>query len=367
MENTLNNNYDTSLFDIRELSNYIEIHKIGLTSIQGKIFSPIDDNIRALKEYFTNLGYLPFFEETFVSGKTDKPASPHIIRLAPLSITSQKTKSPSIVLNIILFIATVCTTLIVGAFNQGGNPFANFADIFLGIPFSFSLLLILTGHELGHYFTSRHYGVSVTLPYFLPIPHPLIGTMGAFIRIKSILPDRRALIRIGAAGPIIGFILAIPITIIGISLSKVANISGSGGLPLGSSLLFKLLAYLLHPNIPQGYDLVLHPMAFAGWLGFLVTALNLLPLGQLDGGHIAYAIFGKYRKYVTIGTIVILAIFGIYWPGWFFWILLIVFFGLRHPKSQNEIMPLRTLDKVFAGLALIVFILAFIPIPFPIK
>jgi len=351
----------TSLFDINELSDYIEIHKIGLSTIQGKIIEPVDNSINNLTQYFNDLGYTAYYD------KTDIQESPHSVRLVPLTMTTTKTKNPSIAINIVLFIATIFTTLLVGTLNRGGNPFTNFKDIFLGIPFSFSLLLILTGHELGHYFTSKHYGVSVTLPYFLPIPHPLIGTMGAFIRIKSILPNRRALIRIGAMGPIIGFILAIPITIIGISLSKVAIVSGTDGLPLGSSLLFKILSGIIHPNIPQGYDLVLHPMAFAGWLGFFVTALNLLPLGQLDGGHIAYAVFGKYRKYVMIAIIATMAVLGVFWPGWFFWILLIFIFGLRHPPSQNEIMPLRTSDKIISALALLVFILAFIPIPFPIK
>jgi membrane-associated protease RseP (regulator of RpoE activity) len=354
------NNSQASLFDINELSDYIEIHKIGLSTIQGKIIEPIDDNINNLEQYFNDLGYTAYYD------KTDVLESPHLLRLMPLTQVTAQAKKPSIAINIVLFIATIFTTLLVGTLNRGGNPFANFKDILLGIPFSFSLLLILTGHELGHYFTSKHYGVSVTLPYFLPVPHPLIGTMGAFIRIKSILPNRRALIRIGAAGPIIGFILAIPITIIGISLSKIAVVSGTDGLPLGSSLLFKILSGIIHPNIPQGSDLVLHPMAFAGWLGFFVTALNLLPLGQLDGGHIAYAIFGKYRKYVMIAIIAIMTVLGVFWPGWFFWILLIFIFGLRHPPAQNEIIPLRTSDKIVSALALLILILAFIPIPFPI-
>ena len=348
------------LITIEEIASYIEIKKIGLTSITGRIFEPVENNIKELNRYFTDLRYIPFFD------KTDEPTSPHIINLVAMSTTKKK-QSPSVILNIVLFVATIFTTLLVGTLNRGGNPFTNFTDIFLGIPFSFSLLLILTGHELGHYFTSRHYGVSVTLPYFLPIPHPLIGTMGAFIRIKSALPNRHALVKIGAAGPIIGFILAIPITIIGIAASKVVLVSGTSGFQLGSSLLFKLVAYLFHPNIPPGYDLVLHPMAFAGWLGFLVTALNLLPVGQLDGGHIAYAIFGKYRKYVTILVIIIMALLGVLWQGWFFWILLIVIFGLRHPKAQNEITPLQLSDKILAIISLVILILSFIPSPFPIK
>lgn len=354
------------LFNIKELANYVEIHKIGLNSIHGKILSPIDENINILRTYFRNKGFLPYFDNTNLAD------SPHIIYLAQIGVESvadtKKSKYRSTVIPILLFAATVFTTLLVGSLNRGGNPFNRFTDLFLGAPFSFSLLLILGGHELGHYFTSRKYGVSVTLPYFLPIPHPLIGTMGAFIRIKSVIPNRQALIRIGVAGPLVGFILAVPITIIGIALSKTTNLATANeGIKLGSSLLFKFISNLIHPQIPAGYDLVLHPMAFAAWLGFFVTALNLLPMGQLDGGHIAYAVFGKFRRVATITIIIIMAILGLLWPGWFFWILLVFLFGLRHPKAQDEITQLTTSDKAWALVALIIMILTFIPNPFPIK
>lgn len=357
---------ESLLVDVKELESYIEIHKIGLNSLRGRILFPIEESIAAMKIYFHETGFSPYFD------KTNLVDSPHIIYLTRINSNqtsiAKSSQHRSVVISAALFIATVFTTLLVGSLNRGGNPFAHFTDIFWGIPFSFSLLLILGGHELGHYFTSRKYGVSVTLPYFLPIPHPLIGTMGAFIRIKSVIPNRRALVKIGVAGPVIGFILAIPITIIGIALSKITNVSTvSTSINLGSSLLFKFISYLIYPHIPAGYDLALHPMAFAGWLGFFVTALNLLPVGQLDGGHIAYAIFGKYRKIVTIIIIVMMAALGLLWPGWFFWILLIVLFGLRHPKAQDEITQLTTSDKVWAMIALFVMILVFIPNPFPIK
>lgn len=346
---------------VKDLEPYIEIKHIEPLSIQGQIRHPINDNIVFIKKYFNNLGFQPFFE------KVDNEISPHIISLIRLNNTKIKRRTSPIVLNIVLFIATIFTTLFVGALNRGGNPFAKFSDIVLGIPFSFSLMLILSGHELGHYFVSRHFQVKTSLPYFLPIPHPLIGTMGAFIRVESILPNRKALIRIGLSGPIIGFLLAIPITIIGITLSKIIPTDNFVGLKIGSSLLFNFLTYLIHPKIPSGYDLVLHPMAFAGWLGFLVTALNLLPVGQLDGGHIAYAVFGKYRKYITLLILVGIAILGLFWPGWFFWILIIVLFGLKHPKAQDEISNITKTDRIYAVSALLIFILTFIPIPFPMR
>ncbi|MCX8014890.1 MAG: site-2 protease family protein [candidate division WOR-3 bacterium] len=346
---------------IKDLAPFIEIKNIEPLTIRGQIREPINENIDLIKRYFNNLGFQPFFD------KFDSEVSPHIISLVPSDVAKSRQKSPSIILNIVLFVATIFTTLLVSALNRGGNPFANFTDIFLGVPFSFSLMLILSGHELGHFFVSRHFQVKTSLPYFLPIPHPLIGTMGAFIKVESMLPNRKALIRIGASGPIIGFLLAIPITIIGIALSKVIPTDNFVGIKLGSSMLFNFLTQLIHREIPAGHDLVLHPMAFAGWLGFLVTALNLLPVGQLDGGHIAYAVFGKYRKYVTLFILIGIALLGIFWPGWFFWILLIVLFGLRHPKAQDEISKISTTDWIFAFSALVIFILSFIPVPFPIR
>ncbi|MBS4015839.1 MAG: site-2 protease family protein [Candidatus Latescibacteria bacterium] len=364
-ENTQNPIHESDLFDIRELSRYMEIGKIGPMSIKGKIFTPLDKNIAPLGDYFKNQGYLAFFDIT------DDRENPHSINLGRSVIQTgiaEKSQSRSTIISIVLFIATVFTTLLIGSLNRGGNPFINIKDFMLGIPFSFSLLLILTGHELGHYFTARKHKVVVTLPYFLPIPHPLIGTMGAFIRIKSVLPNKNALIRIGLMGPLVGFILAIPITIIGIKFSEVVDTTQmTSAFRLGSSILFHVIYKIFHPNLPDGHDIMLHPMAFAGWLGFFVTAINLLPIGQLDGGHIAYAIFGRKRKYVMIGVIVALALMGLLWPGWFFWVLLILAFGLKHPKAQDEITPLTKKDKILGLAALVILILAFIPSPFIIK
>ncbi|MCX7784852.1 MAG: site-2 protease family protein [candidate division WOR-3 bacterium] len=353
------------LIDEKELSQYIELAEIQATGISGKILPPLEGNIKKLKEYFLQRGYQPLFEK---SANKMYPHRIHLITLPETKSTIQKNWISSNYVNLILFVATVFTTLLIGAINRGGNPFSQIKDFALGIPFSFSLLLILGGHELGHYFTSRHYGVSVTLPYFLPIPHPLVGTMGAFIRIKSMLPNRRALLRIGVAGPIIGFLIALPITLIGIAHSQVIQITKAEyQIRLGAPLLFNIFTFLFHRNIPQGYDLVLSPMAFAGWLGLFVTALNLIPAGQLDGGHIAYAILGRYRKIFTFFLIPTMAGLGILWPGWFFWILLILITGLRHPQTQDEITPLKTSDKILAVVALIIMLCSFTPNPFPIR
>ncbi|MEO0092242.1 MAG: site-2 protease family protein [candidate division WOR-3 bacterium] len=355
---------ESFLIDEKELSEYMEIAEIQATHITGKILSPLEENIKNLRDYFHELGYQPLFE------KLPAQAYPHKIHLIPVSEIKSENKSwlSSNFINLILFIATVFTTLLIGAINRGGNPFSQFKDFALGIPFSFSLLVILGGHELGHYFISRHYGVSVTLPYFLPIPHPLVGTMGAFIRIKSMLPNRRALLRIGVAGPIVGFLISLPITIVGIAHSQISQIIETDHqIRLGVPLLFKFLTFIFHRNIPEGFDLVLSPMAFAGWLGLFVTALNLIPAGQLDGGHIAYALLGKHRKIVTVLLIPLMAGLGVLWPGWFFWIFLILIIGLRHPQTQDDITPLRTSDKVLVIFALLIMVCSFTPNPFPIK
>lgn len=351
--------------DEKELSQYMEVVEIQATHITGKILPPLEENITKLKEYFNQFNYQALFE------KSVNKLYPHRIHLV---VQSQFTSPPPTnwfranLVNLILFVATILTTLLIGAINRGGNPFVQIKDLALGIPFSFSLLLILGGHELGHYFTSRHYGVSVTLPYFLPIPHPLVGTMGAFIRIKSMVPNRRALLKIGVAGPIVGFLISLPIILIGIARSQITQITQpENQIRLGTPLLFKFFTFLFHRNIPQGYDLVLSPMAFAGWLGLFVTALNLIPAGQLDGGHIAYALLGRYRKIITFVLLPTMTLLGLLWPGWFFWILLILITGLRHPQTQDEITPLRISDKILAFVSLIIIICSFTPNPFPIK
>lgn len=359
-------NYPAELFpiDLNPISKFFEIHKIGFDFLEGKINEPINTNIQHLKVFFQNNGYTAFFIQN------NNSFSPHRIKLNSLIVGQNKEQLPikSLILSLSLFLLTLISTLVIGALNRGGNPFHNFKDIFLGIPFSFSLLAILSGHELGHYFTARKNKISVSLPYFLPIPHPLIGTMGAFIKIKSIIPDRNVLIQLGIAGPLIGFILTVPITIIGIILSKITEIPQTeSAFRLGSSLLFFLLTKIIYPSLPSGYDIVLHPMAFAGWLGMFITAINLVPLSQLDGGHIAYAILGKNHKYLIITLLILLGFLGLLWPGWFFWILLIFVFGLKHPPAQDEITPINKNDKILAIIGLIIFILSFIPNPFPIK
>ena len=275
---------------------------------------------------------------------------------------------PRIAVNIILFLLTVFTTLLAGAIQEGVNPLKNPEGIIKGIPFSFTLIGILLAHELGHYLIARKYGMNVTLPYFIPAPPypPLpIGTFGAIIKMRSPVRDRRMLLDVGATGPLVGVAVSIPFLILGLRLSEVRLIQGQVGMTLGSSLLLSLLSWLVVGPIPKGYDIAIHPVGFAGWLGLLVTSLNLLPIGQLDGGHVAYALLGERQniisKYVFLASLA-LAIFG--WPGWLLWGLLLFIMGFRHPPPMDWWVPLDRKRKIIGWLTLAVFILTFIPVPF---
>ena len=211
--------------------------------------------------------------------------------------------------HILLFMLTVFSTLLAGALMQGANVISNPISIFKGIPFSLTLLLILGTHEFGHYYYAQKHNVEASLPYFIPAPPFifLIGTFGAFIQIKSAIKNREALLQIGAAGPIAGFVVAVPSLIFGLNISEVYEKNDmQNALLLGDSILMKFLIWLTHPNLLETQDLMLHPVAFAGWIGLLVTMLNLLPIGQLDGGHIAYAMFGKKQQWIARTSLIAL-------------------------------------------------------------
>lgn len=267
-------------------------------------------------------------------------------------------------LHIILFFATLLTTLFFGAAQRGLNPLSGL-NILEGIPFSFTLLTILGTHELAHYLASRRHGVSATLPYFIPAPN-IIGTFGAVIKMKSPITDRRALLDIGAAGPLAGFVIATLAVVLGLGYSKVEAPSGeSEGLRLGSSIIFNILVRVVLDIEPEGYDLLLHPIAFAGWIGIFVTSLNLLPVGQLDGGHITYAIFGGWHRLISNLMIPVLFLLGFFgWTGWLMWAILLIFLGTRHPPILNPFIPLDRRRRRIGWLCLAVFILTFSPVPF---
>jgi len=282
--------------------------------------------------------------------------------------------------NIVLFITTIFTTMLSGSllFIEGENltlgkligEMLSYENLFRGlIFFSIPLLAILGIHELGHYFASRRHGVAASLPFFIPLPpNPLLplGTMGAVISMREPIPDRRTLLDIGVAGPIAGFIVSIPVLIIGLALSSVVSLSEipQGSVMLGDNLVIMIFSRIMF-NVPSGYTISLHPTAFAGWVGLLVTAINLLPAGQLDGGHVARAVLREKHRYISFATVITLAIMTFMGLGnWLLMILLLVFLlGTEHPPALNEYISLDLKRKILALLALIIFILSFPPMP----
>ncbi len=260
---------------------------------------------------------------------------------------------------------------------QGNRPHINIILLLLtflttyltnGILYSLSIIAILLAHEMGHYLMCRKYGIDATLPYFIPMPLPPFGTMGAFIKIKSPIPDKRALFDVGIAGPLAGFIVTIPILIIGLFHSAFIPKpqTEAAGFYMGESILFSKLAEIVLGIEPEGYDTLLHPMAYAGWAGLFVTALNLLPIGQLDGGHVIYALFGyqKSQDIYKLSLAAFIVVCAIWYIGWFLLIVLLLLFGLKHPPLMNDYLELDPKRKILAYLTLAIFILSFIPIPF---
>ena len=271
----------------------------------------------------------------------------------------------------ILFLLTNFTTLFAGAIMEGAQIYSNPLEIFKGIPFSFTLLFILGTHEFGHYYYAQKHKVDATLPYFIPAPPFLflIGTFGAYIKIKSPIYRKDALLQIGAAGPIAGFIIAVPALVIGLLLSEVIEKKDiQGAIILGDSILMKVLTFITHPGLLESQDIMLHPIAFAGWIGLLVTMLNLLPIGQLDGGHIAYAMLGEKQDIIGKLAFLLLIPLSFFSINWLIWgiLLLLLMRSVKHPPIQDIHVPLSYKDKRIGYACLIIFILCLIPAPFKI-
>lgn len=274
-------------------------------------------------------------------------------------------------IHLVLFFLTVFTTLLAGALMEGAKILENPLELLKGIPFSFTLMFILGTHEFGHYYYAQKHKVDATLPYFIPAPPFLflIGTFGAFIKIKSPIYRKDALLQIGAAGPIAGFVIAVPALIIGLLLSDVVEKNNiQGALILGDSILMKILTWITHPKLMDTQDIMLHPIAFAGWIGLLVTMLNLLPIGQLDGGHVAYAMFGKKQRLIGQIAFIFLIPLSFLSINWLIWglLLLILMRSVKHPPIQDIHIPLSDTDKRIGYICLLIFIVCFIPAPFKI-
>ena len=316
-----------------------------------------------------------------------------VIYLVPARPEPNKDKIST---NIILFVLTVFSVMLAGAQPEGplpqdawGQILALGKAIFTGWPFALSLLGILVAHELGHYFMSRYHKTPATLPYFIPFPFSPLGTMGAFISMQAIPRNKRILFDIGVAGPLAGMVVAIPVLLYGLSLSTLGTIEPNpAGFLEGNSLLYLLAKFavfgrLLPAPVHQegllywiqyfftgrpvpfgGMDVFIHPIAFAGWAGILVTALNLLPAGTLDGGHVIYSLFGEKARKIFPYILVALAVLGIFWTGWWLWAVLLLWLGRVNAEPLDQITTLDLPRRMVALLTLILFVLVFSPVPF---
>ncbi|MGE3957735.1 MAG: site-2 protease family protein [Vicinamibacterales bacterium] len=287
-------------------------------------------------------------------------------------------------INSLLLLLTIATTTAVGGLHwlefaaQAHLPYQDlgWTDLLLrGFWYSGTILAILGCHELGHYLACRYYDVDASLPFFIPAPF-LTGTLGAFIRIREPIPSKRMLFDIGIAGPIAGFIIAVPALFMGLAMSTVVasppvEVVGffdeSDALQLGEPLLFKLAGWVVAGPLGDDRTFNLHPVAFAAWFGAIATFLNLFPLGQLDGGHISYAVLGRRSSHVTLAAIAGAVILTIFSPGLFVWTSLMIVmlwrFGRHHPRTFDEEIPLDRTRVVLALVAVLIFVLCFTPAP----
>ena len=315
-----------------------------------------------LESRFKPFGYTPFIGRE--RGMT-------WIRALPLGAVEDPGR-PAV--NVVLFLLTVLSTLAAGCLVAGSFPFLTFnplaepARLVDGMPFAFTLLGILGTHEFGHYFTARHYGASVSLPYFIPAPPPLFlfGTLGAVIRMRSPARDRNSLFDIAVAGPLAGLLVALPALWLGLTWSRVGATPPGGGMQFGDSLLMRFITWLVFGRIPDGMDVFVHPVALAGWVGLFVTALNLIPVGQLDGGRIAYALFGPRHRAVSVGAFVALLVLGVVAQSmnWIvFAALVFLLIGFHHAPPLDDLTPLTARRYAVGVFCLVLLILLIPPVP----
>ncbi len=354
---------------------------------RGELFI---DSVQAFDQLTQNLqpyGLTPLFRK-----EKDGAQVIYLVRSLPTP------KKSNISVNIILFVLTVFSVMLMGVDVQETPPedalgllLFLLRNILTGWPFALSLLSILLAHEFGHYLAARRHKTAATLPYFIPMPFSILGTLGAVIVWKELPRNKRILFDVGIAGPLSGLIVAIPVLLYGLSISTIGPVqAGTGSFIEGNSILYLLAKFVvfgrflpepasygsLHPLLywirylltgtPAplgGTDVFISPIALAGWAGLLVTALNLLPVGQLDGGHILYTLFGKRLQYAFPVIIVTMGILGLFWNGWWLWVFLLFLFGHQSAEPLDQITELDPPRRALAWFMIFIFFLVFTPVP----
>ena len=315
----------------------------------------------------------------------ESPAN-YYLKILP---TRSLRKRPKYWVHVLLFLLTVLTTTLTGALLRGKDPFASWANLAVGLPYSFALLTILLSHEMGHYLTARRYGIDATLPYFIPffVPafHP--GTLGAFIKIKSPIPHKKALFDVGIAGPLAGFVMSLIFLIIGFSrlpdtagiyayIEQIHPLHDVHGvdLVLGNTLLYDFMAKIFAAGRLPMDEIYHFPFIFAAWFGLLVTSINLMPIGQLDGGHITYAMFGSRARVIAVVAFFLLIVLNFYLIShfnsyvWLLWtLLLLLFIRFRHPPTLDDSLGLDKKRRILGWLSYLIFMVCFSPTPFYIR
>lgn len=335
-----------------------------IVSFAGKLLTESEAAYEQLDAALQPLNHTPFFRE--VNGK-------HVVHVMSGRIRRQPIRWTW---NLVLFIATFLSVLYVGtmmglselaasnaplAQRLANNPLP---ELWRGLPYALSILLILGAHELGHFFAARYHRVHVSLPYFIPMPFNLLGTMGAVILQREPHRNRKVLLDVGAAGPLFGLIFAIPVLMIGLATAPTGPVV-PGGIVEGNSFIYALAKTITFGEfLPNGsIDVYMNQLTTAGWVGLLVTALNLIPIGQLDGGHIVYSLVGNRARWLFFPVIIALIALTFVSDIWFFWLVLLLLFGRVYAVPLDAITPLDTRRRVVAFLALVVFVLTFVPIP----
>ena len=338
-----------------------DIRRLGVVTsapaleIRGRLLIAPEQAYKQLSELFRTMGYVAFLREDdkdqiVLAVRGELPRRAGRVRVA-----------------IGLFLLTLLSVLWVGSVYEGGT--GGLEDLPKGLPFAFSLLGILLAHEMGHFMVAKWQKVPASLPYFIPMPLSLLGTMGAVIQTTAPPRNRKSLLMLGAAGPLAGMVVAIPVLYIGLKSSTVDFVRMvPGSFQEGNSLLYAALKLMIFGRFlpSHGEDVFINSVALAGWAGLLVTALNLIPAGQLDGGHIAYAVLGQKARWLTWIVIVGLLALSPLWDGWLLWAGLVFFLCRVHSVPLDDVTPLGAGERAIALVALIIFVLVFIPIPLAI-